>query len=291
VETALALCRFAHFVSLMIAFGVGAYLRAFAPASLRPALSRRLNRPVLFASLAALFSAVAWLALEAASMEGEWRFALDPDAVTDVLTGTAFGRVWQARLALALAFVAAAALTPRESWGLSTALAAALSASLGLVGHASMQDGLAGAMHRVNDATHLLAASAWFGGLIPFGLCLRLYPDGALRAAAVTAMIRYSTTGHFIVVAVIATGVVNIAMTTGALPWPPDTPYRALLATKTALVGIMVAAALFNRYYLVPRVKPGAAALPTLERTSAGQVALAAGVVALVSIFGLLDPA
>lgn len=291
METALACCRFAHFLAVMIAFGVGGYILAFAPASLRPLLSRDLKRPIVAASLVALVSAVGWLAVEAAAMEGEWRFAFDADALSDVLTGTTFGRVWQARLALALAFVAAAALTPRDRWWLSTALAAALVASLGLVGHAAMQEGAIGAVHRANHATHLLAAAAWFGGLIPFGLCLRAYQDETLRAAAVTAMTRFSTTGHFVVALVIATGVANIALTTGAPPWPPNTPYRALLSAKIALVGVMVALALFNRYVLVPRVRQGARAIGALRRSSLGEVAVATGAVALVSWFGLFDPA
>ena len=51
----------------------------------------------------------------------------------------------------------------------------ALLASLGLVGHAAMQTGAEGVLHRMNHAVHLLTAGAWLGGLIPFAMCLRAY--------------------------------------------------------------------------------------------------------------------
>jgi putative copper resistance protein D len=291
VDAALALCRFTHFLSVMIPWGIGGFAWGFAPPELRRAISPASRRWVRVASIVALLSALLWLALETASMEGEWRFMLDPDAVMDVLTGTEFGRVWQARLALALAFVAAAALTSRENWALPTCLAAVLLGSLGFVDHAAMQEGSVGALHRANDATHLLAAGAWLGGLVPFLMCLRAYEDGAPRADAVTAMMRFSATGHFNVAIVIATGATNVALTTGAVPWPPNSPYRALLSIKIVLVCAMVSLALVNRYVLVPRAAPGAPALRALRRASLAEVATATAIVGLVSVFGLLDPA
>ena len=62
--TALALCRFAHFLAAMLAFGMSAYLWVFAPERLKLALSPIARRLALIASLVALMTAVVWLALE-----------------------------------------------------------------------------------------------------------------------------------------------------------------------------------------------------------------------------------
>ena len=60
---------------------------------------------------------------------------------------------------------------------------------------------------------------------------------------------------------------------------------------KVALAFGMVALALMNRYAIVPRLRArGAAAIADLRRLTIAELGLAAGVLALVSLFGLLDP-
>ena len=290
METALALCRFAHFTSVMIIFGAGAYAWLFSPETLRRALSPRLRRPLIALGLVGVVSAFVWLALEGAEMGGDWSDALDTEVLTDVLFSTSFGQVWQIRLPLTLALAAALIFDRRDSWALTTCLAAGAAASLGLVGHAAMQTGGIGVLHRANHAVHLLTASAWVGGLFPFVLCLRAYEDTAYRREAVTAMMRFSTLGHVYVLVVVATGAVNIALTSRVLPWPPTSPYRALLAIKIALVFAMIGIAVFNRYALVPRVNTREASLGYLRQTSLSEIITAFVVIGLVSLLGLLNP-
>ena len=104
-------------------------------------------------------------------------------------------------------------------------------------------------------------------------------------------MMRFSFWGQFVVAAIVVTGVVNIALISGRPPLPPTTPYRALLDVKIVVVAIMIWLAVVNRYVLAPRLKPGATALAVLRATSAAEVLLGSVVVALVSVFALLDPA
>ncbi len=104
-------------------------------------------------------------------------------------------------------------------------------------------------------------------------------------------MMRFSFFGHFVVAAIVATGIVNIALTSGHAPLPPTTPYRALLDAKIVVVAAMIGFAVFNRYRLAPRLRKKASALAALRLTSAIEVALGTVVVALVSAFALLDPA
>jgi putative copper resistance protein D len=123
-----------------------------------------------------------------------------------------------------------------------------------------------------------------------FALCLRAYRDPRLSAAAVTAMRRFSFWGQFDVALVVLTGIANIALTSGLGALAPTTPYRMLLVVKLVLVATLVALALFNRYVLAPRLASDAAAQRALTRSCVAEVVLGAMVVALVSLFGLLDP-
>ena len=289
--TALALCRFAHFLAAMLTFGMSAYLWAYAPERLTLALSPVLRRLALIGSLVALITAIAWLALESASMADDWSAVAAPDLIGAVLTDTAFGLAWAAHLVLAATLVAVVAFEPRARWAATSLVSAALLASLGLVGHAAMQSGAAGFLHRANHAVHLVTAGAWIGGLVPFAMCLRAYERDDLRKDAVRAMAGFSFWGQLIVAAIVLTGVVNIALTSHHPPVPPTTPYRALLVAKLVIVAIMILLALFNRFALAPRLKTSANALTTLRATSAAEVALGCVVIALVSVFALLDPA
>jgi putative copper resistance protein D len=289
VEAALALCRFAHFAVAMTLFGATAFVVALAPPDLARALAPATRAIAAAAIPIAALSALVWLALESASMTGDWSAFFDLGSISAVLTDTDFGAVWLWRLVLVAALGAALALGRA---GPSPALAvgaALLLASLGLVDHAAMQAGALGALHRGDDALHLLATAAWLGGLPMFALSLRAYRDPRLSADAVTAMRRFSFWGQFDVALVVLTGVGNVALTSGFGSFAP-TPYRMLLAAKLVLVATMVALALVNRTVLAPRLASDGAAQRALMRSCVAELVLAAAVVALVSLFGLLDP-
>lgn len=289
--TALALCRFIHFLAAMLVFGSSATLRLCAPADLRRSLSPRFERLAAAASLIALMTACGWLSLEAASMADDWRAALNGSVIADVLTDTAFGRAWALHLALATALVVVVLAAPGGRWTAIAILSGLMLASLGLVGHAAMQTGVLGGLHRGVDALHVLSAGAWIGGLVPFVAFLDVAKRGRLRRDAVTAMMRFSSWGHVVVAVIVATGAANVALTSGHAPLPPATPYRALLDAKIVLVAAMIGLALVNRYVLVPRLTASADALAALRVLTLVNVGLGSLVVALVSVFALLDPA
>ena len=289
--TALALCRFVHFLAAMLVFGSSAYLRLYAPVDLRRALSPRIKVLAVAASLIALATACVWLSLEAASMADDPSAAVDPGAIAAVLTDTAFGRGLDAASRVGRGACRRRRFRAARAWTAIVVLSGLMLASLGLVGHAAMQTGVEGILHRANHAVHLLAAGAWIGALIPFVLSLDAYARDTLQRDAVTAMMRFSFIGHFVVAAIVATGIVNIALISGHAPWPPTTPYRALLDVKIAVVAVMIGLAIVDRYALVPRLKESANALSALRAISLVNVALGTLVVALVSVFALTDPA
>ena len=189
--TALAICRFAHFMATMLAFGASAYLWLDSPKSLRRRLAPRSARRGGLDALALLTAIRGWRwrrprwpATGAPPSIPEPSAAFSPTP-TSARRG-ACGSSWRRRLSPSSP--SAPAIDGRRSRSSPRALLA----SLGLVGHAAMQAGLVGIAHRANHAVHLVTAGAWFGGLVPFALSLRAHEDDDLRPDAVRAMARFS---------------------------------------------------------------------------------------------------
>ncbi|HLJ72847.1 MAG TPA: copper homeostasis membrane protein CopD [Roseiarcus sp.] len=286
----LIVVRFVHFGSAMALFGASVFLAALAPPLLRAQVAPPLKRIIVVASVAAAVSAALWLLLEAGLMTGDWRAALQTDALAAVLEETGFGHVWRARLALALLLLVLA------FWrGVPPAIIAALSglflASLGLVGHAAMLEHAAGLFERANQALHLLAGGFWLGALPPLLICLRRLGEPGFEAQAGVALRRFSGLGHVAVAAVLATGIANTFMILGRPPTNFASPYQASLAMKILTVAAMILLALYNRYQLAPRLALKPEARLALARNTAIEIGLGGVVLALVSVFATFDPA
>src|SRR6185312_3494217 len=124
----------------------------------------------------AVVSGAAWLVLLAAQMsERAPMQALSDGTVWTVLLHTTFGHDWLARLVLAVLVAVAlcllsAARAGRSRWAVAALLGAAFAASLVHSGHAAATAGWLGTIHRAADGLHLIAASAWVGGLLPLVL-------------------------------------------------------------------------------------------------------------------------
>jgi copper resistance protein D len=291
MQTALVLCRLLHFASTMLLFGAGAFLWAIVPAELARDLTGSARRIAGGAIILANVTVFAWLALEAGQMGDGWSDGIDISVVSAVAFETDFGRVWLCRIGLSLLLASALVLGRQDRWAFVVPVSAVLLASMGLVGHATMQAGLPGALHRLNHCLHLLSASAWIGALPPLILCLRRFGDPSLRSEAAVALRRFSGIGHFLVAVVVFTGIANTVWTLGA--WPRDftSLYQLLLAAKIALVAAMIAIALVNRYVLTPRIKGDSGfALRAITINSIAELGLGAAVLALVSVFGTLAP-
>ena len=283
MDGALAGARFAHFAALMLAFGMALFAAALAPAPLGPELAVRQRGAVTALAALALASALAWFYLVARAMAGE---DFDAGALQDVALSTAFGGVWIAHVALLIALLALA----RARAGVVAGVAGLALASLALTGHADMQEGALGDLHRANDALHLVLTAGWLGGLAPFLFCLRLYAAAPERRDALAAMMRYSRAGHVAVPLVLLTGGLDAAMTTGLPPWRALTFYRVGVLVKLALFSAMTALALINRYRLAPQVGRRAGAARWLAAGAAGEIALALAALADVSVFATSDP-
>jgi putative copper resistance protein D len=225
------------------------------------ALRARLLRIAWWSFAAALISGVAWLVVLAADIsERAPSEAFFGGIVWTVLLHTTFGHDWLARLVLAALLAAALGwISPKHldlrRWAIAALLASAFAAAAVHSGHAAATAGWLGTFHRAADGLHLIAASAWLGGLLPLALLLTAARREEISLAlAREATLRFSTLGLISVGVLIATGSVNGWILTGSVPALIGTDYGRLLLAKVALFLAMVAIAAINRLRLTPRL-------------------------------------
>ncbi|MFT4128732.1 copper homeostasis membrane protein CopD [Labrys sp. (in: a-proteobacteria)] len=290
LETALQACRFLHYAAAMALFGTSAFLAVLAPKELAGRLEVRLRFLLTAAAGLAATTTLAWLMLKTGEIGDGWADTLDPSLLASVLTDSSFGRAWQWRLAFAICLPVVFLLGERRLPAIACC-SGLLLASLALTGHAAMLSGWPGLLQRGNHMLHLLAAGAWLGALIPLLPCLAMLEGAPPSASAGRALRRFSTAGHVAVSLVVVTGIANTAFVLGHPPADWSSPYQALLAAKIGLVGVMIALALTNRYFLVPRIRLARArSLWLLSCLTAAELVLGAGVLILVSLFGMIEP-
>jgi len=280
--------RFLHFLALMLAFGWTYYAAWLAPPSFRPLLTRRFQRLQGGALLLNTLSATLMFAVLGGQMGDGWGDVLRPEIWLAVATTRTGGiLLWQ--VLLAWITVGLALMQPRRVQGLLLIFIVAQLLLLAGVGHAAMHDGITGILQRANHALHLLCAAGWIGGLLPLLCCITL-AQGRWRQSAVYTMMRFSRYGHLAVAGVLLTGVVNGWFIQGQL-LAPDTLYGRMLLFKCALVMLMVAIAIVNRYVLVPRMRNGQGpAQQFFIRMTQGEMAIGLLVLATVSLFATLEP-
>ncbi len=277
----------------MVAFGGPAFRACIAGADREAELDRldQMMRPiVLGAAFVMLASAAAWLMMEAGSMAGEANAAFDPGTLGMVLSGTAFGSVWIWRLVVIVALALVGSMHVGGRW-IPLLLAAIALGSLGLVGHAVVETGFAGVLHRTNHTLHLLSAGAWTGALVPLAVMLLLFSRGALPAETLLlAVRRFSMLGYGIVTLVLATGLINASFT---MAMPGDlvaTDYGIVLLVKLVLVAAMIALAVFHRFTMTPWIANAARGGRALIYTVGAEFLVACAVVMAASVLGITPP-
>jgi putative copper resistance protein D len=281
MSEALVLCRFVHFIVVLMLFG--AWL--FRPLLLKdeaPQVDRHLTRLARWLAAVALLSGIAWALLITASMAGSAAAAFDPDTVSLVLGHTFFGQVWRWHL-LINAVLLALLFTPwRSSTPLRLGLSALLLATLAPVGHGAMLDGLSGQLLILNQIVHLTCVAAWLGGLLLLVMILR-QPTEPMPAI----LRRFSGVGYALVAGLLITGLINVRVLTGQWwPTPLFSGFALILLIKAMIVLAMLGLALFNRL----RIDDCEQRMGTLRRSVMLEWLLGIGAVAAVSLLGTLPP-
>lgn len=270
--------RGVHFAATLWAAGTVCFVVLVAAP---PPLVRRLRLMVWTALVLTVLTGLAWFVLIAANILDVPLAELERGGLWTVVFETRYGNVAALRLGFAMALAGLMVFSGHHA--LKLAMAAGLAGLIAFVGHAGAAPGPAGWLHLTSDVVHILAASAWLGGLPAFAMAL-----GSTGAAATTA--RFSMLGMVSVGALLASGVVNSWQ---LLNGPGDlmaTAYGRVLAVKVALFTAMVAVAAFNRTRLTPRL-PAADAITALRRNSLIETALGLAVLLMAGWLGTMIPA
>ncbi|RLU07837.1 copper resistance protein CopD, partial [Pseudomonas prosekii] len=238
---ALVLCRFLHFVVVLMLFGAWVF-RPLLLTDDAVNLDRSLARITRWLTAVALLSGVTWLLLITASMAGDWRAAFAPSTLNLVLSKTFFGQVWGWHLLLNALLMVLLWTPLRTNVALRLIISALLLATLAPVGHGAMLDGLSGQLLILNQIIHLVCVGTWLGGLMLLVLILRqpVALDVVLR--------RFSGIGYGLVAGLLITGLINVRVLTGQFwPTPLWSGFALILLIKVVLVAAMLGLALFNR--------------------------------------------
>jgi putative copper resistance protein D len=259
-------------------------LRSMPPAG---ALVRKQVRAVAWIGLAtAVVSGLAWVLLLTMSLSDEsLGEAVISGALRDVLNLTQFGLVSQVRLALAIVLAICLAFDRSALWRrLALAAGVCLAGSIAWTGHAASTPFTLGHVHLVSDALHLVAASAWIGGLLPLALLL-----GAIRYHPGWTSLELDAT-------LILSGSFNAWILVGSFRGLVVTGYGQLLMLKLAAFAVMLTFAAFNRFVLTQRLALSSDqarqdAFRALSRNTWIEIALGLSIFAIVGVLGTLHPA
>ena len=301
------LARWLHLTSSVLLVG-GATLLLMAGPTDRPT-ARRWESWTLAAGgvlvLVALVTALVTVAAQTAVLESRAGAALEPAALSRLLTQTQGGIVWLVRgglLILLGAFLTLRAeIRDRADWRAARGQIALLGTlALGLVAGAShaaaAEPGTAAAI--AADVGHLAAAGVWIGGLPALAVLLWLAGRAAgadARPYAVLAARRFSRTALALVSALVLSGLWSTWVQVGSVAGLLGTRHGRLLLVKLLVFAAMLVLAALNRR-LIPTLAGDAAtvgrpAMRRLSRFVAAEAALALFVLAVVAAMTVTPPA
>ncbi|TAJ80819.1 CopD family protein, partial [bacterium] len=176
-----------------------------------------------------------------------------------VLFKSHFGKVWAARtfLLCVLGVVSITKIQGRITKGVAIAAGTLLLLTASLSGHAADSGDLSLAV--LVDWLHLLAVSAWTGGLFFLALLLRKRimlsrPEPTSPSALITSVKRFSTLAGICVVLILATGSYQAWHRVGGISALLQTSYGQILGVKLVLVISLLCLGALNRYRILPEL-------------------------------------
>ena len=212
--------------------------------------------------------------------------ALDPTTMWSVLTQVSLGRVfmWQAIGVLLVGLLSQAVVSRVTAW---VVLAFACGACLApaFLGHGGLSGGHAAAT--ISLAVHLIAISAWLGGLVAVIAFLAIDPG---RAAQIVPRFSAVALGAAIIAA--ESGLLNSSIRLAQPSLFLTTWYGALVIAKVILIGWLAYFGMLQRRRVLPRLDPnGAIGVGDLTRYALQEfliMGLAVGVAVAMSRIGPL---
>jgi putative copper resistance protein D len=293
----LSFWRALHFAAMVQATGVTLFCAYGLQNRWPQHFGHRLRLIFWISLMLALASGAAWLlALAASIADASWTAAAGAGTTWELLTGTQFGQAWLVRLVAALILFALSVIAwpgglATQPFGLVATLVFA--SGVAFAGHAASVPGPMGNVHLAADILHLIAVSAWLGGLLPYALLLRDLQkenpqDGLPAIRDVT--LRFSNVGLAAVLTILVTGLVNTINLVGSVQLLTHTEYGRLLTVKIILFVAMVAVAGINRLALTPRLSLQGT-VDQLQRNIMIETALGIFILCIVAVLGTMPPA
>jgi copper resistance protein D len=228
-----------------------------------------------FALAVALIASCVWLVVAAEQMAG----VLDRLALTQTVTATLFGQLFLVRM-MALLGLAGAFATKRGP-KLSALLAAVALTLPAATSHAAASSPTGFAILGATlDATHLLTAGFWIGGLVMLAILFRRKEPNILLALSL-----FSDWAMIAVLLLVMTGLINGASIILGDKGSPSPLYLTILGAKLALVAGMLMLAGINRFRLMPRGQDRA-----IARNAALELVCGIIAVLLAGALGQLQP-
>jgi copper resistance protein D len=216
----------------------------------------RLRALRLVGALVLLLASGGELLLRTVTMSGAAGLGAALPAVPAVLSRTHFGTIWSARVVL-LILLALTAVRSRAAVTLAVPLALGVAATVTLTGHAADWGNVS--VTAALDWAHVVAATAWTGGLFALVLLLLRAAPGWPPALLPAVMRRFSALAAGCLAVVVLSGVYRawLELPTVAALW--QTAYGRILAVKVALALLLIGCGAVNRYLVLPRLGVGRA--------------------------------
>lgn len=295
VDRSFDVVRFLNFAFILLCVGgagvLALVLRAEAAMVRRPLWAALAVTAVLLAVVT-----VAGIGLEGANASGLGLDAAFRTALIGDVLETQFGRVWLVRAVLAIAVAGLAALAllrPRRGEHAVALVACGLGAGIAVTPALSGHARVPGLLAVFSDWVHVLAASAWIGGLV--FVLVALWRAGLERwSLAARAVPRFSALAVVSVTALLVAGVVGgfLEVRSWSALW--ETTYGQLLLVKVALVLPVLALGWFNNRVSVPRLRAGIASAVErrrFRRSAAAELALVVVIIGVTAVLVAEPPA
>jgi putative copper resistance protein D len=240
----------------------------------------------------AVVSGFLWLWVAAAGMNGSGlREALNVQLFTLVLEQTPPGQVWVVRCGIGVLLGVTLCFAWRAwIWRGAALLAAAFTGSIAWLGHAGASEGGWRWVMLTADVSHLLAASAWPAGLLPFALLLRRQVRAGALGAAYVAARRFSGMSLAAVAVISISGLVNAYFLVGSFHALAGADYGRLLILKLTLFASAAMLGGWNLLVHEPLIEADPKTARAMERKVWVEVALGTLIVGVVAIMGTLPP-
>jgi putative copper export protein/methionine-rich copper-binding protein CopC len=244
------------------------------------------RRLALFAALFVVLSNILRLWLQFGSLHGPERM-FEGDLLGALLLKGGWGKAWIAQTVAAIGYLISVAIKTEDrsdSWYSAIPFAVVAASAPAFSGHAAAVQQMA-IVPILDDAVHVLAASAWLGTLavLMFAAVPRVIrsEDGFVKLAAMVNV--FSPLALVMAGIAVFTGAMNAFIHIAAFSDLWTTPYGRLLALKIGLVLLTMTMGAYNWRVVKPALGTDAAARD-LKRSARSEVAMGAIIIVITAV-------